>query len=241
MRLRQWAFLASILLLPLLGGCKKKAPPDVEERSDLAPPSVALQVAGIDPGFAPAGQPLSAEIFGSAFERGAQVSFSGAPAESVQFIDANALRVTAPAMPEGRYDVTVTNPDGTQATLRKGLTLIAASPASAGCRSATIPFEFDSTVLAPEARRVMDALAVCLRDTKASARIEGHCDESGTTDYNLALGQRRADAVSRYLVGLGVSPAKLRTLSFGEERPVDRSGSSAAATANRRAEIQVRE
>ncbi|MDP2312823.1 MAG: OmpA family protein [Pseudomonadota bacterium] len=231
-----------ILLLPLaLVGCKKKLPDDGGGGEVLNPPSVRLQVAAIDPGQAPADRTLDAEIFGSGFEDGARVAFNGAAASSVRYVDENSLRVGVPAMPIGSYDVVVTNPDGTKATLRKGLTLTEGAPSTAGCASTTVRFELDSAVLDPGTRRELDLLAPCLREGTATVRIEGHCDQSGTTDYNIALGQRRAEAVQRYLVGLSVSPARLRTVSYGEERPVDRSGTSSADAANRRAEILVRE
>ncbi len=241
MHLGRSLVLASIFVLPLAAGCKKKVPPEDGGGVDLPPPTVKLQVAAIDPPFAPADRTLDAEIFGSAFEAGARVTFNGAAATNVRFVDENALRVSVPAMPVGSYDVTVTNPDGTKATLRKGLTLTEATPPEMGCGSATVHFDFDSTVLAVDTRRDLDVLANCLRNGDASVRIEGHCDERGTTEYNIALGQRRADAVHRYLVGQGVSPARLRTVSYGEERPVDRSGTETAHAANRRAEILVRE
>jgi peptidoglycan-associated lipoprotein len=235
--------LATIFLLPFgLSACKKKIPPDeLGTVTDLTPPSVKLQVAAIDPAFASADRTLEAEIFGSGFESGARVAFNGAAATSVRFNDENSLKVSIPAMPIGSYDVTVTNPDGTKSTLRKGLTLTEANPAGSGCASATVRFDFDSTVLSVDARRDLDVLASCLRNVETLVRIEGHCDERGTTEYNIALGQRRADAAQRYLVSQGVSPARLRTVSYGEERPADRSGTEAALAANRRAEIVVRE
>jgi outer membrane protein OmpA-like peptidoglycan-associated protein len=235
--------LASILLLPLLAvGCPPKKPlDDTDGGGDLNPPTVRLQVAAIDPDLSPADRALDAEVFGSGFEEGARVTFNGAAATNVRFGDENSLRVSVPAMPMGSYDVVVTNPDGTKATLRKGLTLTEGAPSTAGCASTTVRFDFDSSVLAAGTRSELDVLAPCLRQGSATVRIEGHADEQGTTDYNIALGQRRADAVQRYLVGLGVSPARLRTVSYGEERPVDRSGGASADAANRRAEILVRE
>jgi peptidoglycan-associated lipoprotein len=197
-------------------------------------------VAGVDPAFAPAERQLDVEVFGSDFASGARVTFSGTAADSVRFVDENSLRVGVPAMPIGSYDVTVINPDGGTATLRKGLTLTAPS-SDTGCASTTIRFDFDSTVLAMETRKSLDALAACLRNNTATVRIEGHCDERGTTEYNIALGQRRADAVERYMVGLGVAPGRLRSVSYGEERPIDRSGTPEAFAANRRAELIVRE
>lgn len=243
MRAGRSLLFATMVLLPLVAaGCKKKVPPgDDGLGTDVDPPSQTLQVAAIDPAFAPADRTLEAEVFGSGFASGARVAFNGAAATNVRFNDENSLRVSVPAMPVGSYDVTVTNPDGTKATLRKGLTLTESGPATAGCASATVRFDFDSSVLSVETRRDLDGLASCLRNVDTAVRIEGHCDERGTTEYNIALGQRRADAVQRYLVSQGVSPARLRTVSYGEERPVDRSGSEAAHALNRRAEILVRE
>jgi peptidoglycan-associated lipoprotein len=237
------ALLASLLLLPLVfGGCVPKKPlDDTDTPTDMNPPSVRLQVAAIDPAQAPADRALDAEIFGSGFESGAKVSFSGAAATTVRFVDENSLRVGVPAMPIGSYDVIVTNPDGTKATLRKGLTLTEGAASTAGCASVTLAFDLDSSVLASSTRAELDRLAPCLREGTATVRIEGHCDERGTTEYNIALGQRRADAVQRYLVGLGVTPARLRTVSYGEERLIDRSGTESAHARNRRVEILVRE
>jgi len=65
--------------------------------------------------------------------------------------------------------------------------------------------------------------------------IEGHCDERGTREYNLALGERRANAAKNYLVSLGVSPDRIRTVSYGKERPVALSSTAAAWAQNRRA------
>ena len=68
-------------------------------------------------------------------------------------------------------------------------------------------------------------------------QIEGHCDERGTVDYNLALGQRRSDSVKQYLVGAGVASSRVSTTTYGEERPVDRSHNETAWAKNRRAEL----
>jgi peptidoglycan-associated lipoprotein len=233
--------LASLIALPLLFGCVPKKPLPDDDGPDIPSPEVKLQVAAIDPAFAPAARELSAEIFGTGFESGARVSVGGADASNVRFVDENALRVTVPPMPAGSYDITVINPGGDKSTLRKGLTLTDAGDAQAGCTGTTVQFELDSTVLSTQTRQEIDKIAACLRNSQGSVRIEGHCDERGTTEYNIALGQRRAEAVQRYLVGQGVSPNRLRTVSYGEERPVDRSGSEIAFARNRRAEILVRE
>ncbi|MCP3098515.1 OmpA family protein [Myxococcus sp. K15C18031901] len=97
-------------------------------------------------------------------------------------------------------------------------------------------FELDSTTLRPEFQDTLLQLAEAMRrhpDSRVS--ISGHTCELGTTEYNLALGQRRAAVVKDYLRRLGVAPARIATLSFGEERPL----SSTELAKNRRAELNV--
>ncbi len=101
-----------------------------------------------------------------------------------------------------------------------------------------IQFGFDAADLTPESRTRLDALADALRKTpQAQIRIAGNCDELGTVEYNLALGQKRADAVARYLVTLGVNGTRVETVSYGEEKPVDPRSTEEAYTANRRADL----
>ncbi|MFP3929181.1 MAG: OmpA family protein, partial [Desulfobacteraceae bacterium] len=70
-------------------------------------------------------------------------------------------------------------------------------------------------------------------------RIEGHCDERGTNEYNLALGERRANAAKKYLISLGVSEDRVRTISYGEERPADPRHNEEAWAKNRRDEFKL--
>lgn len=82
-------------------------------------------------------------------------------------------------------------------------------------------FQVDQSTLTTEAQLVLDQQAVWLTQNGAySALIEGHADEQGTSDYNLALGERRAEAVRSYLVSRGVASNRLRTISYGKERPL---------------------
>ena len=102
----------------------------------------------------------------------------------------------------------------------------------------TFYFEFDSSDLKPEAMRALDVHA---RDLKGNGRrvvLEGHTDERGTREYNMALGERRAKAVQRYMVLQGVSPAQLELVSYGEERPVAGGHSDADWAQNRRVELR---
>lgn len=102
-------------------------------------------------------------------------------------------------------------------------------------------FEYDKSDLRPEAREVLEKKADWLKRYSALAiRIEGHCDERGTTEYNLALGERRAKAAYDYLVSLGIEPSRLTIISYGEERPGDPGHNEAAWAKNRRDEFKVK-
>lgn len=97
-------------------------------------------------------------------------------------------------------------------------------------------FSVDQTTLNPEARSILDAQASwMLENTVFTALIEGHADEQGTREYNLALGARRASAVQNYLVSRGVSDNRLRTVTYGKERPIEICSSESCWSKNRRA------
>jgi peptidoglycan-associated lipoprotein len=105
---------------------------------------------------------------------------------------------------------------------------------------ADIHFDLDSATLGDEARATLEKHALWLqghRDVKVT--VEGHCDDRGTVDYNLALGEQRARSTRDYLVGLGVSADRLRVVSYGKERPVDPGNNEAAWARNRRAHFAV--
>ncbi|MFP6777185.1 MAG: peptidoglycan-associated lipoprotein Pal [Alphaproteobacteria bacterium] len=81
-------------------------------------------------------------------------------------------------------------------------------------------FEYDSAVLTPDGRRTLERQAEWLRlFPEHNVMIEGHCDERGTREYNLALGERRASAARDYLIAFGMDPARVTTTSYGKERP----------------------
>jgi peptidoglycan-associated lipoprotein len=103
-----------------------------------------------------------------------------------------------------------------------------------------VHFAFDSYVLSPEARTLLEQKAGWLAENlQITAQIEGHCDERGTTAYNLALGERRAVAAKQYMTTLGVNAARLSTVSYGEERPLDPGHNEAAWARNRRAHFVI--
>ena len=102
----------------------------------------------------------------------------------------------------------------------------------------TFYFEFDSSDLKPEAMRALDVHARDLQGNGARVVLEGHADERGTREYNMALGERRSQAVQRYLVLQGVSPAQLEPVSYGEERPNVIGHDESSWSQNRRVELR---
>jgi peptidoglycan-associated lipoprotein len=103
-----------------------------------------------------------------------------------------------------------------------------------------IHFSYDSAVLEPEARERLSSHARwLLARPSVTVLIEGHCDERGTVEYNLALGERRALTAYNYLVSLGVPGSRLKTISYGKEFPLDPGHSEAAWAKNRRARFLI--
>ena len=103
-----------------------------------------------------------------------------------------------------------------------------------------IHFEFDSSTLTPEAQLILKKKAEWLQNNPGSmSTIEGHCDERGTSEYNIALGDRRATSAKNFLVDLGISASRLTTISYGEERPVDPGKSEEAWAKNRRCHFTI--
>ncbi|MEM6757963.1 MAG: peptidoglycan-associated lipoprotein Pal [Pseudomonadota bacterium] len=97
-------------------------------------------------------------------------------------------------------------------------------------------FAVDQSTLSPEGRATLDGQAVwLLQNADYTAVIEGHADEQGTREYNLALGARRADAARAYLVSQGVQASRLQVVSFGKERPIEVCSDEACYSQNRRA------
>lgn len=104
-----------------------------------------------------------------------------------------------------------------------------------------IYFEYDSSALLPEARELLKRKAEFLvANPQISIVIEGHTDERGTSEYNIALGERRAESVRSFLEGLGVAASRMSTVSYGEEKPIDPGHNEAAWAKNRRAHIEIR-
>ncbi len=103
-----------------------------------------------------------------------------------------------------------------------------------------IHFDFDKYNIRHEDAEILEKNAAVLKKfPTVKIQIEGHCDERGTNEYNLALGERRASSAKKYLVSLGIDEKRISTISYGEERPLDPGHNEGAWTKNRRAEFII--
>lgn len=127
---------------------------------------------------------------------------------------------------------------GVQATPQGG----AVSAEIAAFEKDDIFFDYDKASLKPESRKVLSGKATFLNThPQMKVKVEGHCDERGTSEYNLALGERRAKAAQDYLVFLGIKADRISIVSYGEEKPLDPGNNEAAWAKNRRDHFVIAE
>ncbi len=161
--------------------------------------------------------------------------------DETQVSDAKGVAVSQPIaqtnpMPQGAQ------PGVTERSVQS-VNVLPAVVDAAGPTGATkvVLFDYDSFVIKPEYQAAIDAHARFLSANRArKLAVEGHTDETGGREYNLALGQKRAEAVRRALGLLGVADAQVEAVSFGEEKPVDPANNEQAYAKNRRAELNYR-
>jgi outer membrane protein OmpA-like peptidoglycan-associated protein len=147
---------------------------------------------------------------------------------------------TAP-MVEGSVPVTCTVDDGKSGTATDTVTIQVIKPPVKEYSFDDVHFDFDRYSLRPEAVRILDEAIRAMRDDAAlKIEIEGHTCSIGTAEYNLALGERRATAVREYLTSRGVGADRLRTVTYGEERPKHDNAREETRRLNRRAQLVVR-
>jgi outer membrane protein OmpA-like peptidoglycan-associated protein len=148
---------------------------------------------------------------------------------------------TAPGQ-VGAVPLTITVDDGKGMTATDTVTVQVIAPAAK--RQITfedVHFDFDRYTLRPEATRILDeAIKAMQEDANLRITVEGHTCNIGTTEYNLALGERRSTAVRDYLVGRGINANRLQTVSYGEERPKHDNGREETRRLNRRAAMTIR-
>lgn len=101
-----------------------------------------------------------------------------------------------------------------------------------------IYFDFDKSSIRPDAREILRANSEIFQQNRDSKIIiEGHCDERGTAEYNMALGERRAQETKQYLINLGIDASRMQTISYGKEKPLDTRSTEEAWSINRRAQF----
>jgi peptidoglycan-associated lipoprotein len=145
---------------------------------------------------------------------------------------------TAPQTP-GPVVATVAVSDGKGGTANANVTITVTRPRTYEFED--VHFDFDRATLLPDAMRILDQVAAALQqDPNLRVEIEGHTDDIGTADYNLALGDRRATSARDYLIAKGVAADRIRTVSYGEEKPAYDNGKEDTRRLNRRAVMLVR-
>ena len=128
--------------------------------------------------------------------------------------------------------------EGKGADMDGGVTSMSLDDPASPLSKRVIYFDYDSSALSDEGRELVELHARYLSDNPDTRMVlEGHTDERGSREYNIALGERRAAAVQKIMQLLGVAPAQLQAISFGEERPIDPGHVEAAWQANRRVEL----
>jgi peptidoglycan-associated lipoprotein len=234
-------------------GCKKEAPPPPTPPPPAPPPPEAPA-----PSVSITAEPSSIERGKSATLKWS--STNAASAELNQGIGAVATSGNREIFPtrSTEYTVTVKNADGKTASASAMVTVRAPPPpipplppkpdlseafSSSNIRDAL--FDYDKSDIRPDTADALRGNATAIKSLvgefpAAAFLVEGHCDERGTTEYNLALGDRRSTAATDFLVNLGVPASKLSKVSLGEERPVCSEESEACYQRNRRARIALR-
>jgi len=221
--LRKVAWLFGLLaLIVAVGGCKKKvaATPPAAPPAPASPPTVTLNAS---PGSVNSGQTVT-------------LSWSSTNATDLD-IGPNVGKVapqgSTPVNPtqSTTYTITATGPGGTASASASVSVAAQAAPAPAPTPQPSLSelfeqnvrdafFDLDKSDLREDARAALTKDAEFLRSyPQVKVSIEGHCDERGSTEYNLGLGQRRAEAAKNYLISLGIPADRMETTSWGKERP----------------------
>lgn len=214
---------------------------DTDEPVDIIEPTVELRVTDFQPDVVDAGVSFDATVYGKGFEDGAMVVV-GDRSLTTEFVSDAELKVAFNPMDSGVYNVTVSNPTAQKHTLYEALQVGALTDSASmmeECEDVVLYFELNKDSLTSESEQSVLEKSECWQDNNVQLRLEGHCDERGTTEYNIALGQRRADAVARFLMTQGILDGNLKTVSHGEEKPAVQGSTEAAYQQNRRVEIIV--
>ena len=231
------AALAALLLI----GCPKPKPAPEAVPDEEPVPKAVIGIDKVAPSSTPLGRPVTVTVSGFGFVEGTEVFLDSRRARGIDIVSSDELTFRATDdLPSGSYDVRLETPKGDVAVARKAFT-VQAPPEPTNCDLQTVYFDFDDAGLKNEAREALAANARCIEERAlVGVRLEGHADERGSTEYNLSLGQRRADSVRQYLENLGLDASNLRTVSYGEEQPEVRGSGEDAWARNRRVVFALR-
>jgi peptidoglycan-associated lipoprotein len=150
------------------------------------------------------------------------------------------IPVVTPTTPTATTTTTPTPPKPADTTLTASTVNVAEMQRAAALVMKDINFDFDRSDIRDADKPKLQAIADFMRRFQtARLLVEGHCDERGTVEYNLSLGERRAMAAQRYLVGLGVSEGRLNTISYGKEKPKVQGSNDESWFVNRRGEFKL--
>ncbi len=209
-----------LIILFMIGGiasCATKTPGTLPPESPATAATPALPY--------PPGQPGQPSVYG----------FQATPGQPSDAVPYPTAPFSGGPYPTGPGAGGLRSPDGSLAAAPVGADRRGAQAASSG---RVVYFAFDSAEIRPEDRPVIEAQARFLSANPGIvAVLEGHTDERGTREYNLALGEQRAEAVRRLMSAYGVAPNQLQTLSYGEERPAVPGQDEGSYAQNRRVEI----
>jgi len=240
--MRVWVCLVCVLLIGALGCAEKKMLPKqayIEGEQAAAAEQAEGTVEAARPAVSgPATEAPAAAA--AAPSRGESIDAVAAQAEAAKRAEALAAAERAAA-----EKAAVERAAAEKAAAEKAAEPLPQVPAAAAAKAAEalpaeiawedVRFDFDKYNLKPEGRTLLDQLGEWLLKNKAYVVvIEGHCDERGTVEYNLALGERRAEEARKYLVELGVEAGRIKTISYGKEMPLDPGHNEEAWAMNRR-------
>ncbi len=213
---------------------------DTDEPVEIIQPTVEIRVTDFQPSEVDAGVSFDATVYGKGFEEGAMVQV-GEQSYSAEYVSEGELKIFLNPMDTGSYNVTVDNPSETKHTLYEALQVGNLSEGELEtCEDLTLYFELNKDGLTADSEQAIFENSECWMRNNVQLTLEGHCDERGTTEYNIALGQRRADSVKRFLLTQGVTESNMKTVSHGEEQPAVQGATESAYQKNRRVEIRVR-
>lgn len=242
------------LVLSLIIGCKKTTKGTDTGKStegkEITPASTSSQLRLVEvlPSVVDVGIRTEATVMGVGFTEYSVLYMDDEVSilDNIVYQGDTVLEFTIPALSQGMHNLRVENPDGETHTLYGAIEADGTAAAVVeelmpeACAEMIVYFSSANASLDVSAQQMLEENALCF-DNRYVYEIEGHCDERGTTEYNLSLGQRRAAVIEKYLLSQGILSDRIRSTSYGEERPFVAGSGEQAWEKNRRAIIRVQE